>query len=249
MSTWVLLRGLVRESRHWGNFPELLARELPEAQVLPLDLPGNGSLNKALSPLTIPAMAEYCRTELARQGVPPPYHLLAMSMGGMVAAAWATAHPQEVNSCVLINTSFGSFSPLHQRLRPGALLRLIKGLLTLSDHSREGVIFSLTSNLPREHAPQVVEAWCAIRSASPVSPGNTARQLLASARYKAPLKAPVPTLLLLGAGDRLVDPQCSREIAARWDCALAVHPWAGHDLTLDDGPWVAGRVRNWLQQD
>ncbi|MEI6473549.1 MAG: hypothetical protein WCO20_12995, partial [Holophagaceae bacterium] len=68
------------------------------------------------------------------------------------------------------------------------------------------------------------------------------------ARYKAPLKAPVPTLLLLGAGDRLVDPQCSRKIAARWGCALAVHPWAGHDLTLDDTPWVADRVRDWLER-
>lgn len=248
MSTMLLLRGLVRESRHWGGFPELLAQALPEVRALPLDLPGNGTLNHAMSPLTIPAMAEHCRTELARQGVPPPYHLLAMSMGGMVAAAWAAAHPREISSCVLINTSFGAFSPLHQRLRPGALLRLTRSLLNPSTHSLEAVIFDLTSNLPKGQAPPIVDAWCTIRAASPVRPGNTLRQLLASARFQAPLQAPVPTLLLLGAGDRLVDPQCSREIAARWDCALTVHPWAGHDLTLDDGPWVASRVRDWLQR-
>jgi hypothetical protein len=43
-----------------------------------------------------------------------------------------------------------------------------------------------------------------------------------------------------------VDPDCSREIAHRWGCPLAVHPQAGHDLPLDDGPWVLATVRDWL---
>ena len=29
MSTWVLLRGLTRESRHWGDFPDILREHLP----------------------------------------------------------------------------------------------------------------------------------------------------------------------------------------------------------------------------
>ena len=28
MSTWVLLRGLTRESRHWGDFPDILREHL-----------------------------------------------------------------------------------------------------------------------------------------------------------------------------------------------------------------------------
>jgi hypothetical protein len=27
---------------------------------------------------------------------------------------------------------------------------------------------------------------------------------------------------------------------------LAIHPGAGHDLPLDDAPWVAQQVRDWL---
>jgi len=27
---------------------------------------------------------------------------------------------------------------------------------------------------------------------------------------------------------------------------IALHPWSGHDLTLDDGPWVAEQVARWL---
>jgi hypothetical protein len=35
-------------------------------------------------------------------------------------------------------------------------------------------------------------------------------------------------------------------VAAQWQTGFAMHPEAGHDLPLDDGPWVAHRVRNWL---
>ncbi len=246
MSTWILLRGLVRETGHWGGFPELLAAELREARVLALDLPGNGRLNDHRSPASIEGMAEHCRSNLATQGVPPPYHLLAMSMGGMVAAAWSAAHPEEISACVLLNTSFGACSPLHHRLRPGAWPRLLKTLLVPSARGREALIFDLTSNLAGETRPEIVEHWTALRVAHPVRLANAIRQLVASARFRAPRQAPVPTLLLLGAGDQLVDPRCSRGIARRWDCPLAVHPWAGHDLTLDDPAWVAAEVHAWL---
>lgn len=72
MSTWILLRGLTRESRHWGDFPELLRAEITGARVIALDLPGNGDLNAMTSPATILDMASLCRAQLARQGVPPP---------------------------------------------------------------------------------------------------------------------------------------------------------------------------------
>ena len=44
-STWVLLRGLTRESGHWGVLPALLAERLPHARVLTIDLPGAGALH------------------------------------------------------------------------------------------------------------------------------------------------------------------------------------------------------------
>jgi len=79
-----------------------------------------------------------------------------------------------------------------------------------------------------------------------VSASNAMRQLLAAARFRAPEVAPpAPLLVLCSRGDRLVDPQCSIRLAAAWNARLAVHPTAGHDLPLDDGPWVAARVREW----
>jgi pimeloyl-ACP methyl ester carboxylesterase len=245
MSTWILLRGLTREVRHWGDFALELARAVPEAGALALELPGSGELNAMESPITVAGMAEHCRADAAARGAAPPYHLVGMSLGGMVAAAWAERHPGEIAGCVLINTSFGHFSAPHRRLRPGAWPVLLEIALRRRAEARERLVLELTSGQPQAH-PGVAESWAAIRRSRPVRPGNGLRQLLAAARYRAPAAAPAPTLVLVGARDRLVDPRCSTEIALRWRCALAVHPDAGHDLTVDDGPWVAERIREWL---
>ena len=247
MSTWILLRGLTREKRHWGRFPQQLLAEFPEARILPLELPGNGELNALASPVSIPGMAAFCRGELARMGIAPPYILVGMSMGAMVAAAWAERHPGDLAGCVLISTSLGAFSPLHHRLRPRAWPALLRILLERTAEGREFRIFGLTSALPRAD-PRLIAEWAAIRRSRPVTPRNAFRQLLAAARFRAPRGMPVATLVLAGAADRLVDPRCSREIAERWQCPLAVHPGAGHDLPLDDGAWVAGAIRGWLSR-
>jgi pimeloyl-ACP methyl ester carboxylesterase len=247
MSTWILLRGLTREKRHWQGFPKQLAEGLPDARVIELELPGNGELNGMTSPLNIAAMASHCRAELAGLGLPPPYHLLAMSMGAMVATAWAASHPEEVTGCVLINTSFGAFSPVYRRLRPRAWVALLRFLFTRSGWKLEALIFELTTRLVDPSAP-VIDEWVAIRRSRPVRPWNAFRQLIAAARFRAPLNPPARTLLLASAGDRLVNPRCSKEIARRWHCALAIHPTAGHDLPLDDGVWVAKEVHRWFSR-
>ena len=245
MSIWILLRGLTRERRHWRDFPQQLMKEIPDARVILLELPGNGDLNAMTSPASIGDMASHCRAEMAKLGIPPPYNLLAMSMGGMVATAWAERHPEEIDACVLINTSFGSFSPLHQRLRPRAWPTLLRLALTRSAQRREQLVFDLTCRLASAR-PEVIEEWTAIRLSRPVHARNAWRQLMASARFRAPSAAPVPTLVLASAGDGLVDMGCSTEIARRWKCAIAIHPTAGHDLPLDDGAWVAREIRQWM---
>ena len=73
----------------------------------------------------------------------------------------------------------------------------------------------------------------------PVSTRNALRQLWAAASFSAPKAPPsMPTLILCGLGDHLVDPRCSAALAAHWGCPLATHPTAGHDLPLDAADWV-----------
>lgn len=246
MSAWVLLRGLSRERRHWGEFPGHLQQACGDGEVHALDLPGNGGLNRLASPVDVAAMAENCRAQLCERGIAPPYYLLAMSLGAMVAVAWAGRYPQEVAGCVLINTSLRRFSPFYRRLTPRNYLPLLRLLLERDPERRESAILRLTSCRPER--PATLAEWTAYARQHPVTPGNALRQLLAAARYWAPAGKPPPALLILAsAGDRLVDPRCSRELATRWQAAFAEHPSAGHDLPLDDPAWVARQIAGWLR--
>lgn len=246
MRTWVLLRGLTRERRHWGAFVPALQQALPQARIVALDLPGNGALNGEPSPARIEAMAAFCRAELQRLGMAPPYALLGLSMGGMVAAAWAADWPEEVCAAVLLNSSLRPFSPFWWRLRPACWRTLVRLAFGPHDeHLREAAILHLTSRHP---APAgLLDDWAAWRRERPVSTLNALRQLRAAAHFRASANAPaVPLLLLASRGDALVDARCSQALAAAWACPLVMHPQAGHDLTLDDPVWVARQVHEWL---
>lgn len=246
MITWVLLRGLVREQRHWGDFPKLLQAAFPEATIVTLDLPGNGSLVRETSPTTVEDMAEFCRAELYRRGIAPPYNLLALSLGAMVAVAWNCIAPGEVAGSVLINTSLRPFSPFYRRLKPhnyGKLLRCLKAEAA----EREKLILEMTSNDGAAQAA-VLKDWIAYQQDAPVSPQNALRQLWAAMRFRARRCKPCTRLLILGStADGLVDNACSRRLACLWHAEAAFHPSAGHDLPLDDGPWIVEQVKRWAE--
>lgn len=244
MSTWVLLRGLTRESGHWGDFPDALGAALATGRVLSIDLPGNGILHAECSPLRVEEMAEHCRRQLAALGEATPCFIVAMSLGAMVAVALAARHPQLVAGCVLINTSLRPFSPFFHRLRPRAYPALLALALGRDARAREKAILRLTSSGPPD--PLVLDRWLACARRHPVGRRNALRQLRAAASFKAPLQAPpVPLLVLAGAADNLVNPDCSRRLAAQWGTAYAEHPTAGHDLPLDDAPWVISQIHAW----
>ena len=250
MSTWIFLRGLTRESRHWADFPDIFRSEIRDAKIVTLDLPGNGDLNHMQSSTSVAAMAEYCHSAIEARGISPPYHVLAMSLGAMVAVALAMNYPREIGGCVLISTSLRPISPFYERLRPRnypSLLRLV--LPGCSVRSRESTILRITSNMAKSRA-QILENWCALQRKHPVSRVNALRQLWASSRYNAlPQRPPVRLLLLASEKDNLVSIQCSRRLARLWRTDLAIHPSAGHDIPLDDGAWVAQQVRQWLRRE
>lgn len=246
---WILLRGLMRDSRHWGSFPKRLRVHFPEAPVLCLDLPGNGVLNRQPSPLRIEDMAAYCRVALRQQGLKPPYRVLAMSLGAMAAAAWADREPQELDACVLINTSLRPYARFHERLRPRNYPLVLRMALHEGDprEVETGILRMTSAHMERNSL--VLDDWAAWRRSHPVSRRNALRQLWAASQYVAPASAPrVRRLVLVGAKDTLVNPDCSRRLARAWGCELREHPDAGHDLPLDDGSWVAQQVDDWLKR-
>lgn len=250
MSRWILLRGLMREQRHWGAFPAQLAQALPGAQIVTPDLPGNGVRHAQRSPTRVAQMVDSLRHELQARGMAPPYHVLALSLGGMAAVHWASQYPQELARCVLINTSMRPYSPFYQRLRWQNYPTILQQLLTGGVAQQEAMILRLTSTLGGDAGrAALLQRWIAYQREYPVTQANALRQLLAAARFRAPATRPAPpTLILASQGDRLVDHRCSLRLAAAWDSPYRLHPSAGHDLPLDDGPWVAQAIADWLAE-
>lgn len=249
MTTWVLLRGLMREARHWGEFPQLFQEAIGADNIVTLDFPGNGSLHAQTSATTVAAMAGHCRGELRRLGHPPPYNVLALSLGAMVAVAWSELYPEELASMVLINTSLAPCNPFYHRLRPANYFSVVRFLLDGSAVRREKLILNLTSAIKNRSGQRqaILERWVAYARECPVARANMLRQLWAAMRYRAaPVLPPMPVLLLAGARDQLVNAKCSLKLAQHWQCAIRVHPEAGHDLPLDDGAWVTLQVRDWM---
>jgi hypothetical protein len=58
---WILLRGLARESRHWGAFILQLQATFPDAKITLLDLPGTGCYYQDSSPNSISEITHQVR--------------------------------------------------------------------------------------------------------------------------------------------------------------------------------------------
>ncbi|TPQ41400.1 MULTISPECIES: alpha/beta fold hydrolase [Cupriavidus] len=246
MTDWVFLRGLTRESRHWGALTTRWQAAGLGAPLL-VDLPGNGTLWHEESPATVPGFVASVRQSLRQAGQQRPVRVLAMSLGAMVAAEWARRQPEEVAALVLINTSMRPFSTITERLQPANWPGLLRMAGVWGNRVYcEATIHRMTcARVDTQDAD--LEAWKQIATSAPVSRRAALRQLLAAARYRTESMAPCPTTLLIASeADRLVNPVCSAQLAQAWSVPLLRHPWAGHDLPHDDPDWLCAVVARQL---
>ena len=253
----LLLRGLAREARHWGDFPDELRRAYAaqdvDLRVNLVDLPGAGAHSEMRSPTTVEAMADFVRDrfrdQLAQEleaGLPKATRrsLVTISLGGMIATSWTTRFPNDFNSLVLMNSSLRGLSKATDRLRVDQWWRIPMILKERDVEVRERRILEWISNRP-DRREEVIEDWVKIQLTRPVSTANLALQLSAAARFK-PNKIPaLPVLVLCGRGDRMVSFSCSESIAQAWGAKILHHPVAGHDLPLDAGGWAATMIAEW----
>jgi pimeloyl-ACP methyl ester carboxylesterase len=173
--------------------------------------------------------------------------LVAFSLGGMVATDWLFRFPEELVGVVLMNTSLRRFSSMTERLRPGSWWRILKILSSKTMAQREAEVLQMVSNHSRDR-DLALPRWIEIQTKRPMQIKNLLRQLSGAARYQAPRGKPqAPVLILNSRLDRMVNSQCSTEIAERWQVPILYHPSAGHDLCVDDSEWVANSIQKWLQ--
>ncbi len=255
---WVLLRGLIREQRHWLDFPSFFEAHVQgpgsaPTQVVLLDLPGFGTQNDAVVPETIAAFVDEMRVRL-RAVVPSlgerhgePCGLFAVSLGGMVALSWLAQHPEDFVGGVIVNSSLGDVSPLWHRMQPRNWPHIARAPF-MAPRARERMLLGLTRH--QGDLDKDADRYAAIATHTVPNKKNFVGQLRAALRVRSPPRLDVPALVLASVGDNLVSWRCSEAIAKRLALPLKLHEGtgkdaAGHDLPLDAPAWVCAQVNAW----
>lgn len=235
----VLLRGLARQAAHWGDLPAQLAQSLNMPVFCP-DLPGMGEAIGQTPACTISQQTLQLLPRLLGH-IPPPWHLVGMSLGGMVALELARQQSAQVASVVLINSSVASLSPFYQRLQWPMYPKVLACLLA-SARKREALILQMTSaySLPDQHP--ALELWQQIALRQPVSTVNVLRQLWAASRYQLQSAPNCAGLVMTSTADKLVSPRCSDALSRALSWPLWRHQGAGHDIALDDADGLKQRL-------
>tara|TARA_R100000656_G_scaffold29660_1_gene25983 strand:+ start:588 stop:1331 length:744 start_codon:yes stop_codon:yes gene_type:complete len=242
-----LLKGLVREKRHWGDFVGVMQSAFPGHQIIGLDYPGVGEKNQTISPRNFKAYVEDMRSEYqscfdgTQENV-----LIAISLGGMMARQWMELYPDDFKKCILMNTSFKGICPIHKRLQPQSMKTFLKLFLTRDRDLVEKGILEMVSNRKDKHPP-ILKNWIQYQRERPVSHKSFINQITAAMTYNAPKTPPKSELLILaGMKDRLCHYSCSENIHSVWGGKLEMHPEAGHDLAIDSPEWTSNKIKEFL---
>lgn len=243
---WIFLRGLSRGRGHWADFISLFQERFPQDQVELLDLPGNGERGNERSPRAVLEYVEDLRAQstLLAEG---PVHLLALSLGGMIAAEWRVRYPQEVAAGFLVCTSSACHSSMAERFRWQNLPQFASLAFVKTAEEYEQTLLSVIAN-NEERRQKVMLTTVDYTRKYPAGPANFFNQILAARAYCFPMSTPGELYLIGSYGDRMVSPKCTQAIAEAWGVPSAMHPWAGHDVPVDDPFWLLDVIERSLSK-
>ncbi|MFK7826161.1 MAG: alpha/beta fold hydrolase [Oligoflexales bacterium] len=242
--TFVLLRGLAREAKHWGQFETALAQSSYCQKIIMCDLPGMGVHHNLIAPATIKQIVEFIKekhhNKLQKE---QDLFLIGLSLGGMVAYEYLRQHPDLFQRAAIINSSFRGLSPVYQRVRPAAFIQLLRIMAVKPSSRRESKILKLISNFHTEDQ-EVLQQFIRICTKRPVSMRNVISQLVAASRYRFKLSelSQFKGLVLCSSEDRLVSSHCSHAFAKALSWPIKEHSLAGHDLPLDAPEWILEEI-------
>ncbi|MDC0254878.1 alpha/beta hydrolase [Bacteriovoracales bacterium] len=239
-----MIRGLGRETRHWGKFRRLMEKECGLLHCL--ELPGFGTKVDQQSPTKIDGYVENLRREffkvIGKNGEGRESILLSISLGGMVGLEWMARYPNDFEAGFVINTSDGSLSGPWDRISFEGIGNLVKSISLKTTRERERNIFRLVSN--RYIDDQTVDEWDSYAQEFEPQMKNFLNQMMAAMKFRVPKIIQTPLLFLASKRDRMVNVKCSENLAKHFQANISYHLDAGHDLPLDDPPWVVRQLKN-----
>jgi pimeloyl-ACP methyl ester carboxylesterase len=202
--------------------------------------------NRVEAPYLLADMAEDALAVFEALGVGAA-HLVGASMGGMIAQALAIRHPDRVRSLTAIMSTTGD--PAVGYPHAEALPALLQPAPADREGYAEHHVLTFTTIGSPGYPPDVEQLRARGRTAYDrcFHPVGTARQLLAIAaspdRTPALRTLTVPTLVIHGEADLLIDVSGGRAIAAAVPGArLVTIPGMGHDLPPDLWPAIVDEI-------
>lgn len=252
----LLIRGLIRDQHCWGDFPTKLADHAPRLKLHFLDLPGVGTENHRASPYSITAIridiAKRFHEKIAQGKFPQgPWSVLGISMGAMIALDWVDAEPNLFERLIVVNSSSSDVAAPLERFNIRILPKVMGALLRLKPEVSERLILEISSSRFKNNDPKILQylkRQIKGRRERPITRKTFVNQLIAATTFHLPSERPKPkTVVFSSDGDCLVSPKCSVRLAERLAANRITHPWAGHDLPLDDPEWLAYQTTEWIK--
>jgi len=244
-----LVRGLTRESGHWGEeFIDSLEHSFPESELILMDLPGSGEFHKQKSPSTVGGIVRAMRKHNKEylDGSRQNNVIIATSLGAMVAMEWTLKHPNDFQAMVLVSASAGGICSFSERVKRHSRWKMFRVMLTRNLAKREALILQLNTNDTARFQLNL-EKWLRIQTEHPMSKRNILRQSFAGMRYKLRGQFPdLPMLHVASFGDQIVSEKCVRKVHDKTGGDLVWHYWSGHGIPIDDPDWLVGVISQWV---
>lgn len=245
----ILLRGLTRETGHWGETIIIEFKEyFPNAIITYLDLPGSGVYVDSVSPKRVEKMVDFMRHDIIKiiNDTINPKFLIATSMGGMLGYDWLKRYPKDFDGLVMVTSTFKKICKFKDRVNPRMWGKMIRIFLKTSVYKRERIVVEIDSNHP-EIYDSVSKAWGDIQMKRRMSRKNIYRQTMAGMKYKAEqIKVTKPLLLVGTKGDRMVCVDCIDKMHVTFGGDLVWHPNSGHGIPLDEPIWLCSEISHWI---
>jgi 3-oxoadipate enol-lactonase len=237
----VCLHGLGGTSNNWTPVMAAMGRQ----QVIRIDLPGSGRSHRVEGALTIPRYADAVLTVCSRLNV-DRFHVVAHSLGSIVAFELAVAQPRRVRSLAL----FGPLLCPPEGARANIRARAEKarsegaqGMALIAD----AIVSSATSTDTKTNRPL---ALAMVReSVMRQDSDGYARscEALANAQAAAIDSITLPTLLITGEDDAVAPPQSVRAIHERIrGSRMNVYARCGHWTTFERPDECSRDLREFL---
>jgi pimeloyl-ACP methyl ester carboxylesterase len=209
----VLIPGLTGDTSQWSRLIPSLSKEY---QVVVIDNRGAGQSDKPDVPYTSDMMADDLAGLLDAIGIRAA-NIFGVSMGGMIAQSFALNHPEKVVNLILGCTHFGGPYSVSAEESRNTVDPVRRQALSVEERLRESFLTMYSQEFIDKN-PGLFQERLAYRIKNPIDPVGNIRQFQGGRTFDVYEQLPdigVPTLVIAGDADRVIDPENSRILASR----------------------------------